>query len=296
MKRQIVFLADECANNSSLLQNLGTEHKLGGAEQDDLAMLHYLDKQCPILGTMRCDEVPRLPEINPEHFYLVGNFATLHPVYKGELARLGNYAIYEHDHKYCRIRNPAMYKDMIVPEEELCNLEFYSNAKAVFCMTQFHKKIVDQNITANTIALTGSFWMPEEMALMKRLNKTTKVNKAFIYGNTSQHKGLKASIEMCHTRGMAYDIIPNQPTREEFLTKLAGYQYLVFLPGSPETCSRLVLEALMVGTRVITSNIVGATHETWYHDLKGIDLIKEFERTLMPRAIVRIAGQITCQD
>ena len=46
----------------------------------------------------------------------------------------------------------------------------------------------------------------------------------------------------------------------------------MFLPQTPETLSRVVVEARMLGCSVITNNMIGATQEPWF-DLKKDNLI-----------------------
>ena len=44
------------------------------------------------------------------------------------------------------------------------------------------------------------------------------------------------------------------------------------MPTTPETLSRLVVEARMMGMSVITNHLVGASYEPWF-ELKGKELI-----------------------
>jgi hypothetical protein len=59
----------------------------------------------------------------------------------------------------------------------------------------------------------------------------------------------------------------------DFLTKLGNNKKLVFFPKTPETLSRVVVEARMAGMSVTTNNLVGATKEDWF-SLKGEELIE----------------------
>ena len=59
----------------------------------------------------------------------------------------------------------------------------------------------------------------------------------------------------------------------EFLLRLGESEKFIFLPKTPETLSRIAVEARMMGLTVITNNLVGATGEEWF-SLKGEDLIE----------------------
>jgi purine nucleoside phosphorylase len=59
----------------------------------------------------------------------------------------------------------------------------------------------------------------------------------------------------------------------EFLSRLGSYKRIVFFPQTPETLSRIAVEARMMGMAVVTNQNVGATKEKWF-GLKGVDLIE----------------------
>lgn len=285
---KVIFISDYYANNTALLQNLGTKHKLGGAEQDDLAMLFHLEKK---LGKIPKIECSKIQNIDPEYIYLIANFATLKEKHKQVLVKHKNYVIYEHDHKYCATRNPGLYKDCIVPDNLKTNIGFYENAKAVFCMTNYHKIIMDKNILCNSIALNGSFWTPEELSFIELCTLEKKNDRWFIYGNDSYHKGLQQGIAIAEQNNLNYSIVKNQNTRKEFLRELSKHYGLIFQPMSPETCSRLAIEAKMLNLKVITNSFTGAAHEPWF-SMCGTDLIEETKNKLMPASINIIASYL----
>ena len=61
----------------------------------------------------------------------------------------------------------------------------------------------------------------------------------------------------------------------------------VFFPKTPETLSRVVVEARMMGMSVIVNRMIGATREPWYK-LKGDSLIREVRnmRKTIPSKVV----------
>jgi glycosyltransferase involved in cell wall biosynthesis len=67
----------------------------------------------------------------------------------------------------------------------------------------------------------------------------------------------------CRERNLEYDLI-SAPNPSELLEKLSSYETLVYLPLVPESFCRLVVEAKMVGCKVITNKFVGATSESWF--------------------------------
>ena len=48
----------------------------------------------------------------------------------------------------------------------------------------------------------------------------------------------------------------------------------VFFPKTPETLSRVAVEARMMNMSVVLNDKIGASHEPWFK-LKGVELINE---------------------
>tara|TARA_R100000005_G_C4878931_1_gene131553 strand:+ start:304 stop:558 length:255 start_codon:yes stop_codon:yes gene_type:complete len=61
-----------------------------------------------------------------------------------------------------------------------------------------------------------------------------------------------------------------------FIKKLGLFSAISFVPFTPETLSRVCVEAKMMGLEVYTTNLVGATYEPWF-DKKGQDMIDEMK-------------------
>ena len=54
---------------------------------------------------------------------------------------------------------------------------------------------------------------------------------------------------------------------------MGSHKTFVFFPKTPETLSRVVVEARMMGMGVIVNKMIGATREPWYQQ-KGLELIE----------------------
>ena len=85
------------------------------------------------------------------------------------------YMIYEHDHKYLKTRDPARYKDFKAPREDLINYEFYKNAIAVLCQSEFHAGIVRMNLGFdNIVSLGGNLWSTETLDFLEEQSTKPK--------------------------------------------------------------------------------------------------------------------------
>ena len=106
-------------------------------------------------------------ESNKESHFIVANFIMLSDACKRALENK-SYIIYEHDHKYLANRNPAYCKGFKCPENKIINRDFYKNAKAVLCQSQFHNDIVKQNLNIdNIVNLGGNLWPIESLVKMR---------------------------------------------------------------------------------------------------------------------------------
>ena len=54
---------------------------------------------------------------------------------------------------------------------------------------------------------------------------------------------------------------------------MGSHKTFVFFPKTPETLSRVVVEARMMGMSVIVNKMIGATREEWYQQ-KGVTLVQ----------------------
>ena len=205
-------------------------------------------------------------------FFIVSNFINLHEDSKDYIEKNTDYVIYEHDHKYLKSRNPAMYEDYLAPEGEIVNYNFYKSAKAVFCQSRFHCEIVKKNLKLeNIVNLGGNLWHESDLKKMEEITSREKNNSCSIMDSIVEHKNTKGSIVYCKSKGYKYELI--EPCGyHQFLDRLGKNEKLVFFPLTPETLSRVVVEARMMNMKVITNNRVGAASEEWFK-LKGLELI-----------------------
>ena len=100
------------------------------------------------------------------------------------------------------------------------------------------------------------------------------------------HKNTSDAIDYCKFNNFKYELIPALEY-QNFLERLGANRFLVFLPKTPETLSRIVVEARMMGVSVVTNKNLGATKEEWF-SLRGLDLINVMrnKRSEIPKKIL----------
>jgi len=261
---KIVFVADFFANEIA-----------GGGELNNQELIDILrERDSHVLEVKSNRLTPEfISECSKKVKFIVANFVMLSRESKTMLENDREYIIYEHDHKYVKSRNPANYDNFIAPKSEIINFNFYKNAKAVLCQSQFHADIVESNLKLdNIISLGGNLWSEDSLETMLSMSKTNKKPTCAIMSSTNWHKNTADAIKLCKAKQWEYDVIPTCGYME-FLLRLGESDKFVFLPKTPETLSRIAVEARMMGLSVITNNMVGATKEDWF-SLKGEELIE----------------------
>ena len=251
----------------------------GGAELNDYELLSLLKGNGHEVYALRARELSSdFIEPNKKNKFIISNFTHLSEQIKKELQDC-EYIIYEHDHKYLPSRDPSKYKDFLAPKEDIINYEFY----AVFCQSKFHASIVEKNLKLNNIiSLGGNLWPEEVLSLLETLLNKEKNNKCSIMDSPIPSKNTAASIKFCKAKEMEYQLVKS-PFYKEFLSRLGANDTLVFFPLTPETLSRVAVEARMMNMKVVTNGLVGASHEDWFK-LKGkplIDYMREKKKEIL---------------
>lgn len=245
----------------------------GGGEVNNDELIKLLSAEHTLLKVKSRNLDPAAIENGLVDFYIISNFLELSYQSYTYLVERANYIIYEHDHKYVRSRNPAQYEDYQVPASEIVNQKFYENAKAILCQSEFHASIVRKNLGLDTIkSLGGNLWSDESLQLMSNLASQDKLDMCAIMQTDNWHKNTIGAVRYCKAKELGHVLIP-PCDYHDFLSRLSTYKRLVFFPQTPETLSRIVVEARMMGMSVITNQNVGATKEPWFH-LKGEELIQ----------------------
>ena len=246
------------------------EEVSGGAEINDFILYNELNKKLKVKRIRSHELNENL--VSSNSFFIISNFLGINLKVFEKLTKNKNYLLYEHDHKYVLHRNPGMYENFIVPENEIINKEFYENAIRVFVQSNFHKNIVENNLRIkNVVSLSGNLWDDKTLEYLTFLSKKEKKEACSIMFSNIPHKNMNDSIKFCEVKNLKYELVEDK-IYEKFLEKLSNNNTLIFFPKTPETLSRICVEARMCNMKVITNALVGAAKEEWYK-FKGLELI-----------------------
>lgn len=266
MSKEIVYISDFFSTDV-----------LGGCELNDQELTLMLKEKGYSVSKIRSKDVTKsFVENNKNSFFIISNFISLNDESKEEIQNY-DYIIYEHDHKYLRQRSPAFYKNLEAPQHEIINYFFYKKARKIICQSSFHKETVEKNLKLdNIISISGNLWSDSILDRIEELSNNQKNNLYSVMDSNIRHKNTQGAIEFCLKRGEEYKLIKDS-SYEKFLEKLSENEGFIFLPRTPETLSRVVVEARMLGCKVITNQMVGAAKEEWFR-FKGKDLIDHMRR------------------
>ena len=261
----IIFVADFFANQV-----------LGGGELNNEELIEILISEGHQVQKINSASVTtEYIQQNKNKKFIIANFAALKSDVIPEFYDL-EYIIYEHDHKYLSTRNPGVFPDFKAPPEHITNLEFYQKAKAVLCQSKFHLDIAYLNTNLdNLVNLGGNIWDMDSLNFMREKANVDKSDTYAIMDSTIKHKNTGGAIRFCKVKKYNYNLIVSS-TYKEFLSLMSTNKSLVFLPETPETLSRVVIEARMMNMGVITNKMIGAASEPWFA-LKGHELIDVIE-------------------
>ena len=236
MRKKIVFISD-----------FFSDHGVGGAELNDTEIIEYFSSYTTVSKIQSHLVKEQFLDENKDCFYIISNFCNLSYKAKEILIDKLDYIIYEHDHKYLNTRNPAEYRNYKADVSKIINYFFYKNAKNIFCQSDFHEKILKLNLEGldNIINVNGNLWSLETLKKIEQLAAVKKNNKCSIMNSPIAHKNTNKCIDHCNKNDLDF-VLVEDGDYISFLNKLGANDTFVFLPSTPETLSRLVVEARMM--------------------------------------------------
>jgi hypothetical protein len=205
--------------------------------------------------------------------YIIGNFLGLSPQIKEYIQYNLNYYIVEHDHKYVINRDVSKYKNHLAPKNHIINQKFYENAKRVYCQSHLHSNVVAKNLNIdNIVNLSTSIWSDKHLNIIEKNLNNEKNKITMVLGSQNPTKNTIINRRYCITKNLKYDVVGPLPY-EQLMNKLSTYETFVFIPKVLETYNRLLIEARILGCKIITNNLNGCTSEPWFDKYKGKDLL-----------------------
>jgi len=257
------------------VSDLFVEDYVGGAE---LSLETIIDSgpYKKVAKVRSAELTTQLIENNKDAKWVFGNIANLSNEMLKNLADMDfKYSFVEFDYKFCKHRNPELYKmvegttcDYKNTERGQTMTNFVNRASSVFFMSEKQKTIHLEslpNISNENLFVLSSLFNDDFFKFIENVkNKTPKKNdKWVVLGSRSWVKGLNETESHCKEKGYDYDVLWNLPYGQ-FLEKLAESKGLCFKPSGLDTCPRMVIEAKLLGCELDTNDLVQHSDESWF--------------------------------
>ena len=267
----------------------------GGAEIVDHILINFLQEDGFDVVKFRNAELTdkhiKLYRACGYHF-IVSNFTLMSDPASDELVKEPrSYSIMEHDHKYVKTRNPAVYKDYKVPSSDIVNREIYINAKYIFAQSKIQAECIRKNLNIKHVINLGmSLWSDEQLQVIENNLHNEKQADASVLNSTNPTKNTHATVQYCKEKDIPYTLI-GTPDYATFIKQLASHQKHVFLPLVLESFNRVLIEARMLNCKILTTKLNGCISEDWFEKYQGKELI-EFVRSQRTRVYEDIKNAI----
>ena len=273
MKEKVIFISDYFLNEIN-----------GGAEFCNEALINnFLNKKYEVLKIKSADVNEHVLINNKNCFFIIANYMQLNEKIKNMFAQQKyRYVIYEHDHKYLKSNNPALFNDYLANEEQIQNLNFCKSAIAILCQSKLHSKIVFKNTLLNNIVnLGGNIWTDEQLQILENNIKSEeqKTIDNIVYNSKNYNKGTVQTIQYCVKNNIKYSLLENS-TYSNFISDLSKCKKLLFFPTWIETFSRFAIEAKILNCKIITNNFLGCASEGLLN-LNGLELLSEIKKRML---------------
>lgn len=207
-------------------------------------------------------------------YWIFGNFASLDSELIPTIVANMKYSILEYDYKFCRYRSPEKHE---VAEGSPCDCNnqmsgklisaFYHGARSLWWMSEMQMaKYMDMFpfLEENNNTVLSSVFSEEFFATVKILREKYEERKGWIIvGSTSWIKGIEDAEKYCQDKGLEYEVVW-KVSHDQLLDKLAQSEGLVFLPRGGDTCPRIVIEAKLLGCKLVTNDNVQHSKEIWF--------------------------------
>lgn len=249
---------------------------VGGAEANDHSLREFLGGEQVVIRSIDCS-IDKLSKLRDTRI-VISNFTALSQECKDYITKNSEYIIIEYDHKYLKTRNPSVFKDWKAPADQLQNLDFYRAAKSVICQTKQHQDVVILNTgLENTVNFGGSIWSNEQLDYIDSIcgPDPTVPTQTAVLDSEIVHKGTRQAIEYAKNNNKTVKLLGVKDWKD-FIIELSQCNELLFFPQVLETCSRIAVEARMIGLKVIGNNNLSALKEDWFKKYKGNELINYF--------------------
>ena len=272
MPKEIIFICDKFLD----------EVKDGGA----IYSLEALIDVCPYpYKKIRTEDLNfDLIEQYKDKLWIISNMTICQPKIIDFVAEnVKNYIFIESDWKFCCHRSPSLH---YTREAVTCNCKdtllgqamhkFIFNAKIIFFKSERHKSMYLDfvpEITTKPLHVVGAVFSDKDIEDILKLRHAPDIPRKDVYVILDHPlKGGQPCIDFCNKNKIAYEVIPRM-LREQLWLKLRQSVGLVYLPTFEDTCSRVVITALLLDCKLFINSFVQHRDELWFNTTNLVETL-----------------------
>ncbi len=254
---------------------------LGGAELTSEALIE--SSPFNVYKLQSKDVTPELLKSGLNKHWIFGNYAHMDLNLIPSIVANLSYSIIEYDYKYCTYRSPQKHINV---ENTDCDCHdsmhgkmisaFMYGAKSLWWMSEAQQNVYLEHfpfLSEKDGTVLSSVFSEKFFTAIHYLNESNKdvERKGWIVlGSTSWVKGTDDAIQHCINNDLDYELIQNLEYGD-VLEKLSKAKGLVFLPAGADTCPRLVIEAKLLGCKLVLNENVQHKDELWFNTSDILD-------------------------
>ena len=260
----VIFVAD-----------LFAEDYLGGAELTTDALIQASNLNIQKIRSKEVDM--KLLAAGVHKHWIFGNFSAMNPELIPSIIGNMSYSILEYDYKFCSYRSIEKHKANTGAEcdchEQLHGKlvsSFFHAAKSIWWMSEAQEKRYLERfpfLEENERVVLSSVFDETFFAYVRHLNLESKdIDRSgwIVLGSDSWIKGTDAAVEFCKSSELEYEVV--QGLRyQDILKKLSTAEGFVYLPQGGDTCPRMVIEAKLLGCKLVLNENVQHSKEEWFN-------------------------------
>jgi glycosyltransferase involved in cell wall biosynthesis len=261
MSTQIIFVAD-----------LFAEDYEGGAELTSQALL---DSAKLKVVKVKSNQVNL--EMLQKHFqdyWVFGNFSSMDLNLIPTIVANINYSVLEYDYKFCSYRSIEKHKAHTGLECDCADKmlgkyvsAFYYGADHIFWMSEaqrdrYHKIFPYLEKKKQTV-LSSVFNEPFFNVVNLLKDDASERQGWLVLGSNSWIKGKEDAIKWCQDNNKPYEVVWDL-AYDQLLGKLASAEGFIYLPRGGDTCPRMVIEAKLLGCKLVLNDNVQHSNEKWW--------------------------------
>ena len=219
-------------------------------------------------------------------FWIFGNFAEINPQLIPTIIANLKYSVLEYDYKFCKFRSPEKHFNSTGTPCDCANQisgklisAFYYGSMGLWWMSEKQREryvTMFPFLSEKDNIVLSSVFDHDTLGKIEHLNKNSSNERKgwIVLGSNSWVKGAEASEKWCKNNQKDYEVVWNLPY-DKLLAKLSISEGFVYLPAGADTCPRMVIEAKLLGCKLILNDNVQHKDEEWFNT-NDIESIKTY--------------------